>query len=114
MGGVRPRRLPPRRRADERAGRARRALEDHSRGPAVARRPRGPLLLLPLARDGVAELRRRGLDRGLLRLARRAGSGRVSYVTMDDRFPENPKVAALSAPAFRLFVTAVCYSNRNL
>jgi len=38
----------------------------------------------------------------------------MAWVTMDDRFPENEKVAPLTAHAFRLHVTAICHSNRNL
>lgn len=38
----------------------------------------------------------------------------MTWVRIDDTFPEHPKVVGLSAAAFRLHVTAICYASRNL
>jgi len=38
----------------------------------------------------------------------------MPWVNMDDGFPEHPKNDALSDLAFRLQVSAICYSNRHL
>jgi hypothetical protein len=38
----------------------------------------------------------------------------VTWVRMDENFPEHPKVAALKADAFRVHVRAICYSARYL
>src|SRR4029077_1920977 len=38
----------------------------------------------------------------------------VPYLALDDRFPDNPKVAALSDRAFRLHVAALCHCAANL
>jgi hypothetical protein len=38
----------------------------------------------------------------------------MSWVRLTDTFPEDPKVDGLSDRAFRLFVTGLCYSARNL
>lgn len=38
----------------------------------------------------------------------------MPWVRLDDTFTEHPKIAALSAGAFRLHVEAICYSARNL
>lgn len=35
------------------------------------------------------------------------------WVRLDDRFPENPKVAPLSDAAFRAYVWCLCYAGRN-
>lgn len=37
----------------------------------------------------------------------------MAWVRLDDRFPEHPKVTRLSDAAFRLHVSAICYSNRQ-
>lgn len=39
---------------------------------------------------------------------------RVSWLKLDDSFPEHAKVAELSDKAFRVHVGALCYSARNL
>ncbi len=36
------------------------------------------------------------------------------WVRLDDGFTDNPKIAALSDAAFRSFITALCYCNKNL
>jgi hypothetical protein len=38
----------------------------------------------------------------------------MTWVRLDDSFPEHPKVVGLPDPAFRLYVIAMCYSARNL
>lgn len=38
----------------------------------------------------------------------------MTWVKLDDRLPDEPAVAALSDAAFRLHVTALCYSSRHL
>lgn len=38
----------------------------------------------------------------------------MTWVKLDDGFPENPKVATLSPAAIGLHVCALCYCNRNL
>lgn len=38
----------------------------------------------------------------------------MTWVRIDDEFGEHPKIAALSSPAFRAHVLALCYCNRNL
>jgi hypothetical protein len=38
----------------------------------------------------------------------------VSWVRLDDAMPEHPKIAGLSDAAFRLHVSALCYSGRHL
>lgn len=38
----------------------------------------------------------------------------MTWVKLDDGFPENQKVAPLGDRAFRVYVSAVCYSARNL
>ena len=38
----------------------------------------------------------------------------MTWVRLDDNFPDHPKVEALSDAAFRLHVTAMCYSARLL
>ena len=38
----------------------------------------------------------------------------MTWVRLDDGFSDHPKVAALSDAAFRAFVTALCYCNKNL
>ncbi len=38
----------------------------------------------------------------------------MTWARFDDSFPEHPKVIGLSADAFRLHVTAICYSARTL
>ena len=38
----------------------------------------------------------------------------MSYAKLDDNFPDHPKVIELSDSAFRLAVTAICYSARIL
>ena len=42
------------------------------------------------------------------------GGVEVTWVRIDDTFPEHPKVVGLSAVAFRLHVAAICYASRNL
>lgn len=37
----------------------------------------------------------------------------MPWVRLDSSFPEHPKVTGLSASAFRLYVTALCYASRN-
>ena len=38
----------------------------------------------------------------------------MGWVRLDDNFADHPKVIALSDKAFRLFITGLCYSNRQL
>lgn len=38
----------------------------------------------------------------------------MSWARLDDAFPDHPKVAALSAEAFRVHVSAICYAARFL
>lgn len=38
----------------------------------------------------------------------------MSWVKLDDQFPDHPKIAALSDGAFRAHVIAICYSARTL
>lgn len=38
----------------------------------------------------------------------------MSWARLDDKFPEHEKVTELSDRAFRVLVTAICYSSRNL
>lgn len=38
----------------------------------------------------------------------------MGWVRLDDNFADHPKVIALSDTAFRLFITGLCYSNRQL
>ena len=38
----------------------------------------------------------------------------MSWAKLDDRFPDNKKVAGLSNSAFRLHVTALCYAADQL
>lgn len=38
----------------------------------------------------------------------------MTWVRLDDRFTDNPKVARLSDKAFRVYVTALCYSAGTL
>jgi len=38
----------------------------------------------------------------------------MPYVALDDKFPDNPKVAGLSHAAFRLHVVALCYCSAHL
>ena len=38
----------------------------------------------------------------------------MSWVKLDDRFPDNPKIAPLSDRAFVAYVTSVCYCAREL
>lgn len=38
----------------------------------------------------------------------------MTWVRLDEAMPEHPKIAALSDSAFALFVTSLCYANRNL
>jgi hypothetical protein len=38
----------------------------------------------------------------------------VTWVRLDDNFPDHPKVDGLSDPAFRLYVTALCHAGRLL
>jgi len=38
----------------------------------------------------------------------------LGWVRIDDNFSDHPKVIALSDAAFRLFITGLCYSNRQL
>ena len=38
----------------------------------------------------------------------------MGWVRIDDNFADHPKVIALSDAAFRLFITGLCYSNRQL
>ncbi len=38
----------------------------------------------------------------------------MTWVRLDDRFAEHPKVVGLSDAAFRLHVNALCYAARNL
>ena len=37
----------------------------------------------------------------------------MTWVKMDDRLPEHPKVIGLSDKAFRLYVTSICFSSAN-
>jgi hypothetical protein len=38
----------------------------------------------------------------------------VTWVAIHDKYPEHPKIAALSDAAFRCHVELICYSHRNL
>ena len=38
----------------------------------------------------------------------------MGWVRIDDNFADHPKIIALSDSAFRLFITGLCYSNRQL
>ena len=38
----------------------------------------------------------------------------MPWVKLDDGFTDHPKIASLSDSAFRTFVTALCYCNKNL
>lgn len=38
----------------------------------------------------------------------------MTWVNLDDQFPEHPKIDKLSDAAFRLHVAAICYANRHL
>ena len=38
----------------------------------------------------------------------------MGWVRIDDNFADHPKVIALSDSAFRLFITGLCYANRQL
>ena len=38
----------------------------------------------------------------------------MTWVKVDDALPEHPKVARLSDAAFRVHISALCYSARNL
>jgi hypothetical protein len=38
----------------------------------------------------------------------------MTWVALDDKMPEHPKVICLSDGAFRLYLSAIAYSNRNL
>lgn len=38
----------------------------------------------------------------------------MGWVRLDDNFADHPKVIALSDTAFRLYITGLCYSNRQL
>jgi hypothetical protein len=38
----------------------------------------------------------------------------VTWIKLHDGFAEHPKVLALSSPAFRLHVSALCFCGRNL
>jgi hypothetical protein len=38
----------------------------------------------------------------------------MGWVRLDDNFADHPKVIALSDSAFRLYIEALCYSNRQL
>lgn len=38
----------------------------------------------------------------------------MTWVKIDDGFPEHPKVGGLTDRAFRVHLTALCYSSRNL
>lgn len=38
----------------------------------------------------------------------------MGWVRLDDNFADHPKVIGLSDAAFRLFITGLCYSNRQL
>lgn len=38
----------------------------------------------------------------------------MTWLRLDDLFPENPKIVGLTDGAFRLHVGALCYSARNL
>lgn len=38
----------------------------------------------------------------------------MTYVRLDDKMPEHPKVARLSDRAFRIHVQGICYCQRNL
>lgn len=35
----------------------------------------------------------------------------MSWVKLDDRFPQHPKILQISCEAFRLYITALCYSS---
>ena len=38
----------------------------------------------------------------------------MTWVVLDDKMPEHPKIVGLSDGAFRLHVSAIAYSNRHL
>jgi hypothetical protein len=38
----------------------------------------------------------------------------VTWVYLDDKMPEHPKIICLSDGAFRLHISAIAYSNRHL
>jgi hypothetical protein len=38
----------------------------------------------------------------------------MTYVKVDDKMPEHPKIVPLSDGAFRLYVSAIAYAGRNL
>lgn len=38
----------------------------------------------------------------------------MTWVNLDDQYPEHPKVDGLSDGAFRLHTSAICYCNRHL
>lgn len=38
----------------------------------------------------------------------------MTWVKLDDGFPEHPKISELSDRAFRIHVAALCYCGRNL
>jgi hypothetical protein len=38
----------------------------------------------------------------------------MAWVRLDDNFADHPKIIALSDTAFRLFITGLCYANRQL
>lgn len=37
----------------------------------------------------------------------------MTWVNLDDQYPEHPKIDALSDGAFRLHTSAICYCNRH-
>lgn len=47
-------------------------------------------------------------------LARLSLGGVVTWIKMDDRFPDDPKVAALTDGAYRLWTTGIAYCSRHL
>jgi len=38
----------------------------------------------------------------------------MGWVRIDDNFADHPKIIGLSDSAFRLYIQALCYSNRQL
>jgi hypothetical protein len=38
----------------------------------------------------------------------------MTWVALDDKMPDHPKIVGLSDGAFRLYVSAIAYSNRHL
>src|SRR6266545_3143579 len=38
----------------------------------------------------------------------------MTWLKLDDQFPDHPKVAGLTADAFRLYITGLCYTSRML